>query len=306
MGKWKFLLPLVCFSFMLCGCVKREVKTSISQNTPLLLEVTKEGMDNKIYLFGSIHAAEETLYPLPEYVSDAYKKSEVLAVEFDLVEYSKNLAKQMSDLAYFVNPDNKIITDYISTDLYEKSVEILTNVGLYSPMFDYYSPIMWYTLLENAVIEDVHLETMYGVDEYLLKLAKEDKKDILELESADYQYTILSGFDYSMQVQLLEQGVQEYAESKKNMLDLYALYKKGNKEELEKLVFSDSEPSNSYMEEYTDKLITTRNQNMTASLEEAFEDGQDIFCTVGLAHIIGEGGIADLLEQSGYMITIVK
>ena len=306
MRKLKFLVYLLFFSFMICGCMKQEKIDPISKNTPLLFEVTKEGTDTTLYLFGSIHAAEKSLYPLPDYVMDAYKKSGVLAVEFDLVEYMKNLPKQLSDLEKFINPDNKSIKDYLSSEVYEESVKILTNAGIYNSMFDVYSPMMWYTLLENAVIADVQLETTYGVDEYLLQLAKEDKKEILELESSDYQYTILSGFNYDMQVHLLEQGIQEYEISKRNMLKLYDLYKKGNREELEKIVFLDEEESNQFMSEYTDKLITVRNQNMATSLAKAFENGKNIFCTVGLAHIIGEEGIANLLEQEGYMVTIVK
>lgn len=306
MKKLKFFVLLLSFSFMLCGCTKQEKVEPTSQNTPLLFEVTKDGTENKLYLFGSIHAAEESLYPLPNYVMDAYKKSKVLAVEFDLVEYMKDLPKQMSDLTRFVNPENKKISDYISAEVYEESVKILTNAGLYSFVLDSYSPIMWYTLLENAVIEDVHLETLYGVDQYFLQLAKEDEKEILELESADYQYAILSSFGYEMQAHLLEQGISEYEKSKQNLLKLYELYKKGNKEELEAIVFLDDDLSNSYMEEYTNKLVTVRNQNMAVSLEKSFENGQNIFCTIGLAHIIGEGGILDLLSQKGYVVTIVN
>lgn len=306
MRKFRFLVFLLFFSFLICGCIKKEEKEPTSTNTPLLFEVTKEGNHNKIYLFGSIHAAEENLYPLPDYVMDAYKNSKVLAVEFDLIEYMKNLPKQMLDLKKFMNPNNKSIKDYLSDEIYEESVKILTNAGIYNSMFDIYSPMMWYTLLENAVIADVELETTYGVDEYLLQLAKEDTKEILELESADYQYEILSSFDYETQVQLLEQGIQEYEMSKKNMVKLYDLYKQGNKKELEEIVFLDMDDANPSMSEYTNKLVTVRNQNMAISLEKAFESGQNVFCTVGLAHIIGEGGIASLFEQQGYTVTIVK
>ena len=45
---------------------------------------------------------------------------------------------------------------------------------------------------------------------------------------------------------------------------------------------------------------------MADSLEESFQEGKDIFCTVGLGHIIGDDGIADLLEQHGYIVKVVK
>lgn len=292
--------------FIIGGCAKKEkVQEPVSTSTPLLLEVTKKGTDNKLYLFGSIHAAEESIYPLPDYVLKAYNESKIIAFEFDIIEYEKDISSQMDLLSKFIIPEEKKITDYIEKDIYDKSVEILKNAGLYSPLFDHYSPIIWQTLLENTVITDTNLDGNLGIDNYFLKQSKEDNKEILELESAQFQYNILLGFDYDTQVYLLNQAVTEYDNSKNEMKKLYELYQKGNKEELEQLLFQ-SEEADPYMEEYNEKLITKRNINMAVSLEQALEEGKNIFCTVGLAHIIGEGGIADLLEQKGYSVTIIK
>lgn len=45
---------------------------------------------------------------------------------------------------------------------------------------------------------------------------------------------------------------------------------------------------------------------MTALLEKNFNDRKNLFCTVGLANIIVEGRVANLLEQRGYTVKIVK
>ena len=58
--------------------------------TPLLYEVTKNDSETKIYLFGSIHVADERAYPLPEIVMNAYNSSDSLAVEFDLISADNN------------------------------------------------------------------------------------------------------------------------------------------------------------------------------------------------------------------------
>jgi len=50
MKKLKYLILLLCFSFILIGCTKnQDIETT--SNTPLLLEVTKTGTNNKLYLF---------------------------------------------------------------------------------------------------------------------------------------------------------------------------------------------------------------------------------------------------------------
>ena len=53
------------------------------------------------------------MYPLPDYVMNAYKKSNVIAVEFDLVEYTKDLSSQMELLSKFVLVDGTKVNDYI-------------------------------------------------------------------------------------------------------------------------------------------------------------------------------------------------
>lgn len=304
MNKIKYLILILCFSFMVGCSNKKEETEPIATTTPLLIEVSKEGAENKLYLFGSIHAADENLYPLPDYVLNAYKESDSIAVEFDLVEFTKDLSSQMELLSKFVYTDGSTITDNINEDTYTKGVELLKSAGLYTSMMDYYKPIMWQSLIENVVMLDSGLDEQYGIDKHFLTLAKENNKNIIELESAEYQYNMLLGFDMDMQVYLLEESIKQIEEAKENMVKLYDLYKKGNKEDLEKLVFEE-ETSDSYTEQYNNELITVRNQNMTESLDQTFGEGKNVFCTVGLAHIIGEGGIADLLEQRGYTITIV-
>ena len=296
---------LLVFGFLLVGCEKKkEIVEPTASNTPLLLEVTQEGSTNKLYLFGSIHASDESMYPLPEYVMKAYKNSDEIAVEFDLIEYMQDMSNQIESLAKFIIPDGKTVNDYLELEDYNQGVEILKNAGLYSPMFNSYMPMFWVTLIENAAVVDVGLDESHGIDQYFLKLAKEDDKEIQELESAEYQYNLLSGFDYDMQVYLLKQSIHEYEDVKKELEQLHELYKKGDSNELEKLLLG--EEVDSYTEEYNHQLITVRNQNMTESLEEAFQEGKNIFCTVGLGHIIGDGGIADLLKQQGYTVKVVK
>lgn len=309
MKRFKYIVLLLAFVFVSSGCTK-EVKEEkqVSTSTPLLLEVTKEGVDNKFYLFGSIHAGDESLYPLPDYVMDAYKESEKIAVEFDIIEYQKDMDSQTKHLSKFVNPNGESIEEVIDADTYNKAVDILSDAGLYFSVYDVYSPIMWQSLIENAVIKDAHLGSTFGIDNHFLELAKKDKKEIVELESADFQYDLLSGFDTETQVYLLKQSVLEYDDAVRDMKKLFNLYKKGDRKQLEDNLFkdSDNEDVNKYLLEYNDKLITKRNQTMMESLEKMLTGSDDVFCTVGLAHIIGEGGIGDLFDEKGYSVKVIK
>lgn len=302
MKKVKYLLLILCFCLIFNGCSKKK-ELEKQGTTPLLIEVTKDGYNSKLYLFGSIHAADDTMYPLSDKIINAYQNSDYVAAEFDLTEYMNDMSSQISGILPFMYSNNKSIKDDISEDLYKKAQVILEDADLYSSLYDRYKPIIWMSLVENAVINNSDLDEQKGIDMYFLNKSKEDKKEIIELESANYQYGILSSFDIPMQVYLLEESVNNYDESLNQMKDLYELYKKGNKEDLENLLFSDEE-MNEYDKIYNNALITVRNEKMTKLLEEYFAQDKNIFCTVGLAHIIGDNGIANLLKQDGYKVEV--
>ncbi len=302
MKKVKYLLLILCFCLIFSGCSKKK-ELEKQGTTPLLIEVTKDGYNSKLYLFGSIHAADDTMYPLSDKIINAYQGSDYVAAEFDLIEYMNDMSSQISGILPFMYSNNKSIKDDISDDLYKKVQVILEDADLYSSLYDRYKPIIWMGLVENAVINNSALDEQKGIDMYFLNKAKEDKKEIIELESANYQYGILSSFDIPMQVYLLEEIVNNYDASLNQMKDLYELYKKGNKEDLENLLFSDEE-MNEYDKIYNNALITVRNEKMTKLLEEYFAQDKNFFCTVGLAHIIGDNGIANLLKQDGYKVEV--
>lgn len=301
MKKIKYLLIIIFFILILSGCHKEKTIVEQTDSTPLLFEVTKEGQDNKLYLFGSIHAADESVYPLPSYIEDAYEKSDEVAVEFDLIEMTNNLETQVNNLAKFINKDGKNIKDIINEDSYNEAVTILKNAGVYNSLWEHYNPMMWYSLIETASMKDSELSEEKGIDLHILKKAKEDKKEIIELESADYQYEMLLSFEEELQIYILEHSISAYNESVDELKKLFELYKKGNKKDLENFLFNEN--NNSLEEEkFNDVLVTNRNKNMTESLKSYFNEEKNIFCTVGLAHIIGNDGIAASLEKEGYIV----
>lgn len=95
---------------------KKEEKKDLA--TPLLYEVTKEGVDNKIYLFGSIHAADDKAYSMQDKIIEAFNNSEYLAVEVDIVAFQKDIKAQMDMLKLFLCESGKTLKDYLSEESY--------------------------------------------------------------------------------------------------------------------------------------------------------------------------------------------
>ena len=53
-------------------------------------------------------------------------------------------------------------------------------------------------------------------------------------------------------------------------------------------------------------MLDDRNIGMKDKLEEYFNNGYDVFYMVGAAHLLGDKGIAKLVEQDGYTVKLVK
>ncbi len=207
-----------------------------SDNKFCMWEVTSKDSKGKLYLFGSIHAADDSVYPLPSFVTDAFDKSDYLAVECDIVAYEKDLKKQIetsTDLAY---TDGTTIKNHLDEDTYEKLKKLLSDNDSYMSLYDSMKPAAWMSLLENLVIEKSGLSPDNGLDRNFLNKAKKEDKKILEVESVEFQMNMLTGFsDDTINLLLKSYTTQTLDEQAKSLNELYAAWKSGDIDKLYQL-----------------------------------------------------------------------
>lgn len=307
MKKLKFIVLILPLIFFITGCsIEKEnnnYEIDEEQSTPLLFEVTKDGNSNKLYLFGSIHVGDSSLYPLPNYVKKAYKESDAIAVEIDLIKFEEDFEAQMKLIQDLIATDGNTIMELLGEEEYSKLKKILEDAGLYNSLYEVYSPVMWESLLSNAQSNDAKLYSSLGIDQHILKKAKDDEKVIIELESIEFQINMLNEVDNDTMKLIFTSSIDHYDEGVKGLKELYELYKKGNRKELEKAI---SEEDVEGLDDYNNKILYERNIGMSEKLDKYFGEGKKVFCTVGLAHIIGEKSVIELLESKGYNVKQIK
>ena len=281
--------------------------------TPLMYEVTKNDSNNKIYLFGSIHVANLNEFNFPKYVMDAYNNSKYIACEFDIVEYEKDTDRQMSDVMNMAYTDGTTIKDHLSKDTYERIVKFLTEKNLYTSIYDVYKPYFFQSLITMALTSDAKINANTGIDNYFLKQAKKDNKNILEVETSDFQMNLLLGFSDSLYELILQESINDYNEEVENLKKLYSYWKLGDIDKLLEISDDDIEVKDNYTKEqikeindYNKKLIDDRNIGMTNKLIEYFNNNYDTFYMVGTLHLIGDKGIAKQLEAKGFTVKQVN
>ena len=318
------LVLVMCLSFVACG-TNNETATAdtatteattapVSKgSTPLLYKATSDN-GGEVWLFGSIHVGNDDMYPLPDYVNNAYNEADSLAVEVDVIDMEENAMDYVADYQKVMYLDGTTIKDHISEDLYNDAVKILEDNDYYTSMLDYYYPSMWSSFIEVFEYENSGYDSEKGIDMHLLNLAKENKKNIVEIESASSQITLLGEFSEELQILQLEEVVAGYntEESKTYLKDLVSAWTSGNEESITAIICEDSssedytEEEMKLLEEYNQKMLVDRNILMADFAEKALKDGDSVFICVGTAHIVGEGAMVDLLRDRGYTVEIVK
>lgn len=276
--------------------------------TPVLYKVTDEA-GNAVWLFGSIHVGLDSFYPLPAYVLDAYENADALAVECDVVAFGEDMGAQVSALQGMIYTDGTKISDHIPEELYNRSVEVLEEAGLYMSMLDMYKPVLWSSFIDTALYEAVGANSELGIDLYFLNDAHATGREILEVESVQFQYDMLSGFSEELQILMLEGSVYSYDtpdESFQQINELIDVWASGDGDALaallaEETAFESEEERLLYVE-YNDAMMVQRNLAMADYAEEALASGKEVFICVGAAHVVGEGAMADLLAQRGYTV----
>ncbi len=293
---------------------EKKQKNKDDKATPLLYKVTKDGSDTVIYLFGSIHMADDRAYPMRDEIMNAYQESEYLAVEFDTVAYQKDYSKMAEDVKGMMYLDGTKLKDHLSEESYNKIVNYLKENDSYMSLYEVYKPVMFYSLVNTTVGNKSGLDSNKGIDAYFLNDAHKNNKKILEVESSDYQFGLFSRYSDKLFEVLILYMIENEEEGIQELKDLYDGWLKGDPteiisetgDEVPEEVIKKYGDSLKELETFNNELIDERNKNMAVVVKNYFKEDKNTFVVVGAAHIVGDKGIAKSLEKAGYNVEIVQ
>ena len=279
--------------------------------TPLMYEITKEGSTNKIYLIGSIHFAQISKIEFPKYVMDAYTNSPYLACEFNILKFLREVDQtELTKDYYYTEPDS--LDKHVSKESYDKIIKYFKdNLNIGEEQTKLYSLSFIEDYLTQTILGKTEIGNSEGVDQYFLEKAEKDGKNILEVESYEFQTNIEKSFPERIKELSIIDAIDNTEKGIEEMNELYKYWKEGNVEKLiDILINTDTEGYTkedlALMEQYNKKMLDERNVGMKEKLEEYFNNNYTVFYMVGTAHLIGDNGIAKLLENDGYTVTLAK
>lgn len=289
-------------------------ETGTDTASPLFYKVT--GSDGQImWLLGTIHVGDCRTANLPKQLTDAFSSSDAVAIEcnndsfIEAMQSDSALQQQVSNAYYY--SDGSTVSSHISDDLYSRLLPLMIASGTNNMNGPYLKTIFWQSQIETLYLQQSYaLSSNKGVETRLLSWAAQQDKKVYEVESVLAQLQVLSGLSEDLQEMLLEQTLElgmagTYAE----VSALYELWCQGNETALTEALATDtsglSEEEAALMAEYQKALMTDRNQGMLSAAAGYLESGETVFYAVGLGHLLGEGGLVELLRDAGYTVEIV-
>jgi len=136
-----------------------------------------------------------------------------------------------------------------------------------------------------------------GVEEELMKIAKEDKKEIKGLETMQFQASVFDSIPYEWQAKELLKNIDSFSVYKNEFDQMLQMYKDQQLDSM-KIMLEKSEFGS---EKYEDILLNNRNKNWVKQLKEIMKN-ESVFVAVGSGHLVGDFGLINLLRKAGYKV----
>jgi uncharacterized protein YbaP (TraB family) len=256
-----------------------------------------EGKTNSVYLMGSVHALKAENYPLPAPLESAFTNSQVVAFETDISAMEDpKLALKM--LAKSRLPEGKTLQTEFAPDVYRDFTNHLKGGLMSAEMMGSLTPAFAALTLTVLEIQKLGLDPENGLDKHFFPLARKAEKEIVPLETVDFQIGLLTDFTKDEANSLMKSTLKELSNMGKELNDLLKAWEVGDSTKLEKLL------NESMADEPVifKRLLTDRNKTWLPKIEEFIRGGKNTAVIVGAGHLVGNEGVVELLKKKGYKL----
>jgi len=273
------------------------VRDALSQSQKSFLWKV-QSRTSTVYVLGSVHFAKKDIYPLNQKIEDAFDQSDSLVVEANVNDINKiDIQKLMEQAVY---PENDTLEKHVSSETLESLEKETGGLGIPFELLNRQKP--WFVAMTLVSLETIKLglDPNLGIDKYFLSKA-EGKKKILELESMDYQVSLLSGFSDKEQELFLISTLKDLNIMGQEVNQLTQAWMSGDTKSMESILMRSILEDNR-LSPIFEKLIFERNRRMVTKIEDFLRTKETYFVIVGAGHLVGNQGVVELLRGKGYPI----
>lgn len=280
---------LAALFLLLCSLVARG-------GEPAMIWIA-EGDTNRVYLLGSIHVLRETDHPLPGAVEVVYDDAERLVMEIDMDDIDPLAALQVL-MSYGVLEGDTTLQDIMGPEAYAQARTSAAEINIPMELLDKTKPWLAAVTVQEMIMMRVGFKAEHGIEMYLTSKATADGKPITGLETVEQQLGFLDSLPTETQISWLLQSIVEAQNLEMLVDEMIVAWRSGDVRFLEeKLLFEmDAYP------ELRDAILVDRNKSWVEPIMALLDDSDDYLVVVGVAHLVGDNGVPDLLSKQGVRI----
>lgn len=264
-----------------------------------------ENKGNTVWLFGSIHIGDASMYPIEARRMNAFHEADELHVELDLQD-----RELMAELQSFqLRKDGKTLQEDLGDERFNRFIQVMADHGMpVDPVM--LKPLKSWTVLHTLsllpVLADDPYSAIRGVDQYFLTLAHAEGKPVHSLETVETQLGLMENLYGDNEARLFEQidealdimsSEEEVQKQIEEIRTLRAAWAEGDPDKIEAVALAGNPKE-------TAVLTEERDPQMTEKIIEILESNEkkSYFVVVGAAHYVPENSIIGLLKEAGYTV----
>ncbi len=272
---------------LLAGSVQAQQKAN-----SLLWKISREGMPDS-YLFGTMHAMCKADYQEPEKLEELFAQCNQLILEADLSD--ANAMAEMMGLMELKG--DTTLRWYIPND--DDYLEIKAGCESFGIDLNEYMRLKPTLLISTLSMKNFTCEDIQSFETNLMRLAREEKKSLVGLESASFQLKLFDELGQEDIVAMIKSALEEL-KNKDQQDEMIRLYKNRDVEGLYDMISRSSE-----MKDHKDLFLHQRNKNWMTLLPNMMQEASS-FIAVGAGHLGGPQGLIALLLAKGFRVEAVR
>jgi uncharacterized protein YbaP (TraB family) len=255
------------------------------------------GDHNTVYLAGSVHLLKASDSALPTAFERAYTGSHTLIMEIDLGKVDPMAAANWM-AGHGMLPDGTDLKTALGAARYQRVSTEATRLGMPMEMVGQFAPwVLGLQLMDMQYAKD-GFDSESGVEQQLEHRAQTDGKATVGLETLEEQLGFFEALTPDQQAKFLDLVLNDLHTVDTDTQEVVAAWRAGDAAKLAALL---SDEYKQFPALYR-SLVTDRNKRWEPQLEKLLHDKDNYFVVVGALHLVGDGGLLELLRKDGFKV----
>ncbi|MBI9072424.1 MAG: TraB/GumN family protein [Melioribacteraceae bacterium] len=267
--------------------------TAKKGNSPVLFEISSD--NSTLYILGSIHTSDDSIYPLPNYVMSRFKNSSKLVMEIK----PKSDSSAVIQNKYYQGDDN--ISNHVSEKTYNLIKEYSEDIGIPLSILASKRPYRLISFIETDELKRGGFISQKGIEGNFHYEANKSNIEIDGFESYEEILAATNKVDSNELENMLVEVLETRDQSTEKMEEMLLKWREGDLSYFEKFV----EEHFSKYPTFYESVIKNRNLKIVNKMETFLTKKQNIFVTIGLEHLVGDENVISLLKSKGYEVKII-